>query len=164
MLIERGRVLAVPSSDELPLTSPLRFSRSGNWRMPAQLAMPNLVVRSSGERTLQQLIGAVESGLLVRGRGSIVTNPGRTVFRVRPQVGWRIQGGEVKEMVRDFEIEMPVEAFWKQLVEIGSPRDTLLAGELFPERSYPLWTQPFSVSTPPALFAAVSVFSSKESA
>ncbi len=163
-LIERGRVLAVPASDELPLASPLRYSRSGNWRVPAQLAMPNLVVRSSGERNLQQLIGAVESGLLVRGRGSIVTNPGRTVFRLRPQVGWRIQGGEVKEMVRDFEIEMPVEAFWKQLVEIGSPREALLAGELFPERSYPLWTQPFSVSTPPALFTAVSVFSSKESA
>jgi hypothetical protein len=67
-------------------------------------------------------------------------------------------------MIRDFEIEVAVEKLWNSLDETGGPLTAITAGELFPERCYPLWTQPFSVSTPAALFRALPVYSSRENA
>ncbi len=165
LLIEKGKLLRIVGSDELDSLPPhVPFTRGSSWRQPAQCSMPNVVLTPGSGKHLQQLISGVDNGLLIRGRGSLVTNPQRTVVRIRPQVGWRIRKGELTEMVRDFEIEIATEQLWKKLQEVGGPLTAMTAGELFPERSYPLWSQPFSVSTPAAVFREIPVYSSKETA
>ena len=164
-LIENGVLLRIVGSDELDsLPAHIPFTRGFSWRTPAQCSMPNIVLRPGAGKSLQQLIGSVDDGLLIKGRGSIVTNPQRTLLRLRPQIGMRIRKGALGEMVRDFEIELPTDQFWNKLDEVGGVAGVMLAGEMFPDRAYPLWSQPFSVSTPPALFRGVPVFSSKETA
>jgi TldD protein len=165
VLIDEGKLLRIVGSDEISGLPPHTAStRTNSWRQPPHCAMPNVVLQNGDGKTLQRMIEGVANGLLIRGRGSIVTNPQRTIARIRPQMGWRIRGGEVAEIVRDFEIEIAVEKLWNSLEEVGGPLTAITAGELFPERSYPLWTQPFSVSTPAALFRALPVYSSRENA
>jgi len=162
-LIDRGVLINAVASDEIEFATPhVQFTRTSSWRLPAQCAMPNVIVESREGKNLQQLIASVENGLLIRGKGSIVTNPQRTLFRARPQLGWRIRNGERQEMLRDFEIELPVDQFWNSLVEVSSAREIQVAGELFPDRVFALWNQPFSVAAPHALFHNVPVYSSKE--
>ncbi|MCZ7555602.1 MAG: metallopeptidase TldD-related protein [Bacteroidia bacterium] len=164
-LIDQGKLLRIVGSDEIGgVPAHLAHTRSNSWRQPPHCSMPNIVLKSGGTKTLQRLIESVPNGILIRGRGSIITNPQRTIARIRPQMGWRIRAGEVTDMVRDFEIEVPVEKLWNSLGETGGPLTAITAGELFPERCYPLWTQPFSVSTPAALFRALPVYSSTENA
>jgi TldD protein len=164
-LIENGKLLRIAGSDEIDSLPPhVAFTRGATWRQPAQCGMPNVVMRAGPGKNLQQLIAGVEDGLLIRGRGSIVTNPQRTIVRLRPQIGWRIRKGETAEVVRDFEIEIATDQLWNNLTEVGGPATMITAGELFPDRSYPLWTQPFSVAAPAAVFRSIPVYSSKEAA
>lgn len=165
ILDEAGVLQAIPvspdllASDELYASLPrMSFSRAPSWNVPATVAMPNVVLAGGPGKSLDDLIGGVDSGLFVKGRGTVVTNPARTLFRVRPQSAWMIRGGKIAEMVRDVEIETSVEQFWNALEEVGRDEDRFLGGDLFPGRAFPLWETPFSVATPPALFRRVSVY------
>lgn len=134
------------------------FSRAAAWNMPATVAMPNLVLEGGPGKNIGDLIAGVDNGLFIKGRGTVVTNPAKTLFRVRPQAAWVIRGGKLGEMVRDVEIETSTEQFWNALIEVGRWEDTFLGGDLFPARAFPLWDTPFSVAAPPALFRDVSVY------
>ncbi len=134
------------------------FSLAAAWNSPATVAMPNLVLEGGPGKNIDDLIAGVDNGLFIKGRGTVVTNPAKTLFRVRPQAAWIIRGGKIAEMVRDVEIETSTEQFWNALVEVGRKEDTFLGGDLFPARAFPLWDTPFSIATPPAHFRNVSVY------
>ncbi|MBR9975758.1 MAG: hypothetical protein KFF77_09275 [Bacteroidetes bacterium] len=165
ILDANGGLQAVPVSpdllavDETYAALPgMSFSRATAWNVPPTVAMPNVVLAGGPGKTLDGLVAGVDNGLLVKGRGTVVTNPAKTVFRVRPQVAWMIRGGRITEMVRDVEIETSTEQFWNALEEVGRAEDQFLGGDLFPHRAFPLWDTPFSVSTPPALFRRIPVY------
>jgi TldD protein len=163
VLMDQGLPVSIVASDEHSVQTPrLLFSRSSSWRQTAQCNMPNISLASTTDKALHRMIADIDEGLLIRGRGSIVTNAQRTVLRLRPQIGWRIRNGEVGALIRDFEIEVSTEQLWNSLVETGGTQTRLLAGELFPDRSYPLWTQPFSVDAPAGLFHELPVYSLKD--
>lgn len=161
-----GTMGRIPVSPDLLLSDPayglgfpgVACSRAPAWNLPATVAMPNVVLVGGPGKNLDSLIAGVDDGLFVKGRGTVVTNPGKTLFRVRPQVAWKIRGGKIAEMVRDVEIETSTEQFWNALVEVGRGEDTFLGGDLFPRRAFPLWETPFSVATPPALFRSIPVY------
>lgn len=164
-LVQDGILRRLPADDTLAgLDSAQRFpvTRTGHWSDAAGPAMPNVVMEEGDDGTLADLIAGVDTGLFIKGRGSIVTNPQRTLFRVKPQMAWMIRGGAVAEPVRGVEVETSVEQFWNALVAVGSGRDTITAGELFPSRVDGLWTAPFSVSVPPARFDDVPVYAAQE--
>ncbi|MDT8324087.1 MAG: TldD/PmbA family protein [Bacteroidota bacterium] len=164
-LVEDGVLRRLPADDTLGgLDAAVRFpvTRTAQWSSAAGPAMPNIVMAEGGDGVLTDLIAGVDSGLFIKGRGSIVTNPQRTLFRVKPQMAWMIRNGEIAEVVRGVEVETSVEQFWNALVAVGSGRETMTAGELFPGRTDALWTAPFSVSAPPALFADIPVYPAQE--
>jgi TldD protein len=134
------------------------FSRAPAWHTPATVAMPNMVLEGGPGKNLNDLIAGVDNGIFVKGRGTVMTNPAKSLFRVRPQAAWIIRGGKIAEMVRDVEIETSTEQFWNAMEEAGRTEDTFLGGELFPRRAYPLWDTPFTVATPPALFRRIPVY------
>lgn len=161
-----GAIGRIPRSLDLLLSDPvyglgfpgMTFSRAPAWNLPPTVAMPNVVLEGGPGKNLDALIAGVDDGLFVKGRGTVVTNPGKTLFRVRPQVAWKIRGGKIVEMVREVEIETSTEQFWNALVEVGRGEDTFLGGDLFPRRAFPLWETPFSVATPPALFRSIPTY------
>jgi TldD protein len=162
-LIETGVLRALPGADDL--LSPdapwaCRNAESASWQSPPRFAMPNLTL-ATGERSMADMIRGISHGLLVKGRGRCQLNAARTLFRYRPQLGWRITDGAVKDMVRDFEIEAPVEAFWNALAETGTSFEARSGGDLFPQRRDALWDAPFSITVPPARFSAVPVYSTR---
>ncbi len=135
------------------------FSRASAWHTPATMAMPNMVLQGGRDgKNLDDLIAGVDNGIFVKGRGTVLTNPAKSLFRVRPQAAWAIRGGKIAEMLRDVEIETSTAQFWNALEEAGRKEDTFLGGELFPQRAYPLWDTPFSIATPPALFRRIPVY------
>jgi TldD protein len=161
-----GMLRNIPVSPDLLRSDPVYgpgfpgfpFSRAVAWNLPAGVAMPNVVLEGGPGKNLDTLIGGVDNGLFVKGRGTVVTNPAKTLFRVRPQVAWAIRGGKLAEMLRDVEIETSAEQFWNALEETGRAADTFLGGDLFPRRAFPLWDTPFTVATPPALFRNIPVY------
>lgn len=136
----------------------MNFSRAASWYTPASVAIPNMLLEGGPGKNIDDLIGGVDNGLFLKGRGTVMTNPAKTLFRVRPQAAWIIRGGKLAEMVRDVEIETSTEQFWNALVEAGRAEDTFLGGDLFPRRAFPLWDTPFSIATPPALFRNIPVY------
>jgi len=164
-LLRDGIPQMIPASDTLPIPgtiSTIPFSRSAQWNAPADAAMPNIVM-DSGEQSLAGLVSSVDTGLLVKGRGTVVLNPAKTLFRVRPQMAWMIRGGKIAEVVRGVEIETSVEQFWNALDVLGGSNEAVTSGDLFPSRALPIWSVPFSVSAPPALFRDIPIYSAKES-
>ena len=165
VLDANGVLGSVPVSPDLLAADPafaalprMSFSRAAAWNVPVTVAMPNVMLAGGPGKNLNDLIGGVDSGLFVKGRGTVVTNPSKTLFRVRPQAAWMIRGGTIAEMVRDVEIETSTEQFWNALEEVGRAEDTFLGGDLFPGRAFPLWETPFSVATPPAVFRRIPVY------
>jgi TldD protein len=166
LLDKSGVVQSIPLSPDLLAADSgyregfpgMSFSRAASWYTPATVAMPNLVLEGGPGKNLDDLIAGVDNGLLLKGRGTVVTNPAKTLFRVRPQVAWVIRGGKLAEMVRDVEIETSTDQFWNAIMEAGRVEDTFLGGDLFPRRAFPLWDTPFSIATPPALFRGIPVF------
>lgn len=164
-LLTDGVFSHLPWDDTLPaLPAGIGFpcTRTAHWSEPAGPSMPNIIMQEGTDGDLNDLISGVDDGLYVKGRGSIVTNPQRTLFRLKPQAAWMIKGGKTGDMVRGVEIETSVEQFWNAIVAIGSGKETMTAGDLFPSRANPLWSAPFSVSVPPTLFADVPVYAARE--
>ncbi len=164
-LVEEGVLRRLPGDDTLAgLDASARFpvTRSAHWSSAPGPAMPNVVMAEGKDGTLADIIAGVDNGLFIKGRGSIVTNPQRTLFRVKPQMAWMIRGGSIAEVVRGVEVETSVEQFWNALVAVGAGRETMTAGELFPSRVDGLWSAPFSVSAPPALFTDIPVYPARE--
>ncbi len=164
-LVEDGVIRRLPTDDTiggLPADARCAFTRSAHWSDVPGPAMPNVVMQEGSDGNLADLIAGVDTGLFIKGRGTIVTNPQRTLFRVKPQAAWMIRGGKIDTMVRDVEVETSVEQFWNALSAVGSGKDTLTAGDLFPSRAHPLWSAPFSVSVPPTRFADIPVYTAQE--
>ena len=161
-----GAIRNIPVSPDMLLSDPVYglafpgfpFSRAANWHAASNAGLPNIVLEGGEGMNIDDLIAGVDNGLFVKGRGTVVTNPAKTLFRVRPQTAWVIRGGKIAEMVRDVEIETSTEQFWNALAEVGRKEDAFLGGELFPARAFPLWDSPFSVVTPPALFRRIPVY------
>jgi TldD protein len=164
-LVKDGVLRRLPADDTLSgLDAAVRFpvTRTARWSSAPGPAMPNVVMAEGTDGDLADIIAGVDNGLFIKGRGSIVTNPQRTLFRVKPQMAWMIRGGSVAEVVRGVEVETSVEQFWNALVAVGAGRETMTAGELFPSRVDGLWSAPFSVSAPPAVFADIPVYPARE--
>ena len=161
VLIENGIIQNMPGAEDstLPGTPPeYLHARMSGWNTPPAFAMPNIVLRSTSEKRLDDLIADSTSGYLVKGRGQVLINSAHTMFRYRPQLAWRIEGGRVGAMVRDLEIETSVEQFWQALVDVGAESGRLTAGDLFPQNRNALWDSPFSISAPPARFSELPIF------
>ncbi|MBN1449242.1 MAG: hypothetical protein JXA28_15045, partial [Bacteroidetes bacterium] len=164
-LVEGGRILRLPTDETLPPlpdVQGLGFSRSPQWNIPATMAMPNIVLKESTGGSLFDMISGLDNGLFVKGRGNVMMNPAKTMFRVRPQIAWMIRSGKLAEPVRGVEIETSVEQFWNSLAALSGAEESMVAGDLFPGRSHALWEVPFSVSVPAGLFRRIPVYTAQE--
>ncbi|MAT39350.1 MAG: hypothetical protein CL946_07075 [Ectothiorhodospiraceae bacterium] len=163
-IIEGGQFLGLPGSDEFQhLGRQWRGKSMGaaSWQHQPQFAMPNLVVPHTEEgKSLQEMVQGIENGFLIAGRNqSIVAADGKG-YRSTGQLGWYIQNGEVKRMVRDFVYDARLEDFLANIVELGGPQTVTVGGDLFPQNNNPGWSTPFSVSMPAVKIKDVPMYSS----
>jgi hypothetical protein len=61
-------------------------------------------------------------------------------------------------MVRDCEIEVPTEAFWANITDVGGAAHAVSGADLHPSNDNPLWEHPFSIITPPVRVKSVPIF------
>lgn len=95
--------------------------------------MPNVNLQpSSGNTTAEDLIGGVENGIAIHGRGSYSIDQQRYNFQFGGQTFWEIKNGKIAGMLRDVAYQSRTTDFWgacdglggKNTYEIpGSPND-----------------------------------------
>jgi TldD protein len=164
-LIANGVLKGVLGSDELAFDAVYRtdpVTKAFTWKSIPHFAMPNLVVRGKENgSTSEDLIAGTEHGLFFSGRGTNMISPDKRVFRAAPQSVYLIEKGKISAMVRDCEIEMENEVFWKNISETGGTTHAIMGADLNPSNDNPLWEHPFSVVTPAVRVNTVPVFDAR---
>ncbi len=93
-------------------------ARACAWNRPPIDRMANLNLEP-GECTLQELIGAVESGVLMDTNRSWSIDDSRNKFQFGCELGRRIENGELKGLVRNPNYRGISATFWRNLTGVG---------------------------------------------
>jgi TldD protein len=162
-IIRNGVLTALPGSDELrgsELNLQGNSTRAESWDQQPKFAMPNLFMHPANEDiSAQDLVKDVKKGILVSGRSQTILTSDRKSFRTSGQLGWLIENGKVKNMIREFVYEGNTEYFWNMLDAIGGKETVTIGGDMFPQNNSPIWQSPFSIAVPSARFTNINVFS-----
>ena len=97
-------------------------SRADGWNRPPIDRMANVNLEPGGD-SMADLIGGVERGVLMDTNRSWSIDDSRNKFQFGCEVGWLIEDGEVKGMVRNPGYRGISAAFWRSLDGLGN-RDT----------------------------------------
>lgn len=101
-----------------------RFSsgamRSVSWSRPPSPQMTNLILQP-GRGSLDDLIASTDRGILLDSARSFCIGPNRQGFVAQAELGWLIEGGKIKELVKNpIYIGYPT-AFWSGCDAIAGP-------------------------------------------
>ena len=94
-------------------------SRADGWNRPPIDRMANINLEPGGE-SLEQLIGAVERGVLMDTNRSWSIDDSRNKFQFGCELGRLIEDGEVKGVVRDPGYRGISATFWRSLSGVGN--------------------------------------------
>ena len=97
-------------------------SRATSWNRPPIDRMSNVNLEP-GTHSMADLVGGVERGVLMDTNRSWSIDDSRNKFQFGCEVGWLIEDGEVKGMVRDPRYRGVSAVFWRSLDGVGN-RDT----------------------------------------
>ncbi len=161
----KGIFQSLPGSDELAgFETEWKGSstRAESWDQQPKFAMPNLIfLPGTQPLSAKDLIRDVKKGLYITGRSQTLLSPDRKSFRATGQLGWLIENGEIKHMVRDFVYEGSTISFWNMLDELGGNETVTIGGDIFPQNNSPIWLSPYSIAAPAARFTNINVFSTQ---
>ena len=93
-------------------------SRACGWNRPPIDRMANLNVEP-GEQSMQQLIGGIESGILMATNRSWSIDDARNKFQFGCEWGQLIENGELKGVVKNPNYRGISEQFWRSLSAVG---------------------------------------------
>ena len=81
-----------------------RFStgamRASSWLHPPAPSMTNIIIQPGGS-SLEDIVGGIDIGILVDSWRNFSVDPDRRGFVAQAEVGWLIEKGKVKHMVRN---------------------------------------------------------------
>jgi TldD protein len=121
-------------------------------RMPNVWLMP-------GEKptTLNDLIGGVDQGVLIDGRGSYSIDQQRYNFQFGGDAFWEIKGGKVVGMVADVAYQSRTPDFWQALDALGSKETWQNVGLNSDGKGQPSQINAMSHGCPPSRFRQINV-------
>ena len=132
-------------------------ARASGWNRPPIDRMANINVEAGGS-TLQDMIGSIEAGVLMRTNTSWSIDDSRNKFQFGCEWGQRIVGGKLQGVVRNPNYRGISATFWRNLAMVGN-RDTVeLHGTLYCGKGEPNQAIHVGHASPVCVFRHVDVF------
>jgi predicted Zn-dependent protease len=132
-------------------------SRASGWNRPSIHRMANLNVEP-GSGTLDEMIAAVQRGVLMRTNRSWSIDDSRNKFQFGCEWGERIEGGRLKGVVKNPNYRGVSASFWRSLRMAGGPETFEVHGTLYCGKGEPNQGIHCGHAAPACLFSAVEVF------
>ncbi len=159
--IIRGGILLRPlgssSSQARAGTGGVANARAAGWSRPPIDRMANLNLEP-GDRTLRELIGAVEEGVFVATNCSWSIDDSRNKFQFGCEWGRRIRNGELQEVVKNANYRGVSATFWRNLKAVGDAETVEVLGTPWCGKGEPNQVIRVGHAAPACLFANVDVF------
>lgn len=122
--------------------------------------MPNVSLSPSKDNTtLDDLVGGVENGIIIYGRGSYSIDQQRYNFQFGGQTFWEIKNGKVGGMLRDVAYQSRTTDFWGSLDGLGGEATYEIPGSFNDGKGEPGQSNAVSHGCPPARFRNINVLS-----
>jgi TldD protein len=120
--------------------------------------MPNVWLEPiPGPATLEDLIGGVDDGVLIEGRGSYSIDQQRYNFQFGGDAFWEIKGGKVGRMVADVAYQSRTPDFWQACDGLGGEAAWENVGLNADGKGQPGQLNAMSHGCPPARFRRIDV-------
>jgi TldD protein len=140
-------------------------NHADSWGSISFPRMPNVSLEpSAGNTTLDDLIAAVEKGVLIYGDGSYSIDQQRYNFQFGGQVFWEIKNGKRGEMLRDVAYQSRTTDFWNSCDALGGEASYELGGSFGDGKGEPGQSNAVSHGCPPARFRQINVLNTAQRA
>lgn len=129
-----------------------------SWASVPFPRMPNVSLEPSKEKTTaDDLIGGVEKGIMIHGRGSYSIDQQRYNFQFGGQTFWEIKNGKVVGMLKDVAYQSRTTDFWNACDALGGESTYLLPGTFNDGKGEPGQSNAVSHGCPVARFRQINV-------
>jgi len=134
-------------------------SYAQSWEDVQFQRMPNVNLLPNRERdvTLEELIGEVDRGILIEGRGSYSIDQQRYNAQFGGQTFHEIRGGRITGMLKDVSYQIRTPEFWNSMDQIGGPSTYQLGGTFNDGKGQPGQSNAVSHGCPASRFRDVTV-------
>jgi predicted Zn-dependent protease len=136
---------------------PVANARASNWNRPAIDRIANLNVEPR-DLSLESLVGKVERGVLLDTNRSWSVDDRRDKFQFGCEMGWLIEDGERRGLVRNPSYRGRSVEFWRSLAGVGDAASREIWGSPFCGKGEPNQMIMVGHASPPCLFRHVEVF------
>jgi TldD protein len=133
-------------------------SYADNWSSVPFQRMPNVSLQP-GEKnvTEQDIIGATDDGIYVKGDSSYSIDHQRYNFQFSGQTFWEVKNGKITTQLRDVAYQSNTPEFWKSLDMIGGRSTYELGGAFGDGKGQPTQSNSVSHGCPVARFTKVNI-------
>jgi len=129
-----------------------------SWSSVPFPRMPNVSLEPAKENvTADDLIGGVEKGIMIHGRGSYSIDQQRYNFQFGGQTFWEIKNGKVTGMLRDVAYQSRTTDFWNACDGLGGQATYQLPGTFNDGKGEPSQSNAVSHGCPVARFRQINV-------
>jgi TldD protein len=134
-------------------------SYAQSWEDVQFQRMPNVNLLPNRERdvSLDELIGEVDRGILIEGRGSYSIDQQRYNAQFGGQTFHEIRDGRITGMLKDVSYQIRTPEFWNSMDQIGGPSTYQLGGTFNDGKGQPGQSNAVSHGCPASRFRDVTV-------
>ena len=129
-----------------------------SWASVPFQRMPNVSLEPGGsDVTIEDLIGGVEDGILIEGRGSYSIDQQRYNFQFGGDAFWEIKGGKKRGMISQVAYQARSPDFWKSCDGIAGPSYWQMYGSANDGKGEPTQINSMSHGCSPSRFRNIDV-------
>ena len=132
-------------------------ARASSWNRPPIDRMANLNLEP-GDSNLEEMVGRIEQGVLMDTNRSWSIDDSRNKFQFGCEMGWRIENGERRGLVRNPGYRGISAGFWRSLAGVGNTDTLRVMGVGTCGKGEPNQMIAVGHASPPCLFRDVAVF------
>jgi TldD protein len=133
-------------------------SYADNWSSIPFQRMPNVSLEPGPKPlTEQDIIGATDDGVYVKGDASFSIDHQRYNFQFSGQTFWEIKGGKIASQLRDLAYQSNTPEFWNACDMLGGQSTYLLGGAFGDGKGQPSQSNSVSHGCPIARFQKVNI-------
>lgn len=129
-----------------------------SWNSIQFQRMPNVsLLPNPNPRRVTDIIGNVEKGIYIVGRGSYSIDQQRYNFQFGGQLFYEISNGKIVGMLKDVAYQANTQEFWNAMVDIADQEDYRLFGTFFDGKGQPSQVSAVSHGSSTAHFKGINV-------